>query len=201
MNIIDLLDISAKTGEEISLIHDLYISIDNRMRHFAAEYGIKCPAGCGKCCEKYEPEISQSEAVFAAAWIIKNNPSLSSLFPAIPERKNCIFYNRDNPEHCMIYEARPLLCRAFAFSGLQDKHGKRRYKSCTFMEEKKELAGDFIPLMTREGTRIIFESTESDKPAPLSVAIEKAWQKLSFILLIASIENNPGLNPLNTSAS
>jgi Fe-S-cluster containining protein len=119
--------------------------------------------------------------LFAAFWIIKENSSLTSLFENIENRKNCIFYNDKNDYHCLIYPARPLLCRAFAFSGVLDKYRNHKYITCKFMDKKMEISGSFVPLMTDAGNAILYNS-EMDKPLPLSIAVEKAWQKISFIL-------------------
>ena len=48
------------------------------------------------------------------------------------------------------------------------------------MDVKKELYGDFIPLMTEEGMRILYSNADMKTPEPLSEAVEKAWQKPFF---------------------
>ncbi len=188
MNTFDLLKYFPVICRDINLIDQLYRRIDLKTGLFASDYAIKCPQGCGSCCSIYEPDIYYSEALFAAFWIIKENKSLSSLFQNIENRKNCIFYDDKNDYHCLIYPARPLLCRAFAFSGVLDKYGNHKYKSCKFMDERKEFSGNFVPLMTNEGNTILYNN-DMENPLPLSVAVEKAWQKISFIMNSAAMEN------------
>ncbi len=199
MDINNLLELSGSINENILFINNLYMNFDRRAEKFASENGIECPAGCGNCCRNYEPEISYAEALFAAAWIIKSNAGLSSYFAGIKQRNYCIFFDSENESHCRIYPARPFLCRAFAFSGVKDKNGNHKYKSCKSMDVKKELYGDFIPLMTEEGMRILYSNADMKTPEPLSEAVEKAWQKLSFLILITGFEGNPGFVPMVSS--
>lgn len=35
----------------------------------------KCPEGCGCCCEHFEPDLLENEALYMAAWLIANKPA------------------------------------------------------------------------------------------------------------------------------
>ena len=199
MDITDLIEISEIINKELIFVNQLYNRLDLRTHLFASEYGITCPSGCGSCCQNYEPEISSAEANYAAAWIIKSNAGLSSLFKNISERKTCIFFNPQSPDHCMIYNARPLMCRAFGFSGVKDKYGNHKYKTCGLMEVKKNLTGSYIPIMAEEGITLLNNCTGMEETLPVSEAVDKAWQKLSFLILFSELDDNSGLHPRVTS--
>lgn len=195
MNIIDMPEASDSIRNSLLFTENIYRIFDNKAAAFAAENKISCPQGCGQCCRDFEPEISSLEALYIAAWIIRSGAKLSGQFNILRERKNCIFYDDNSEYHCMIYPARPLLCRAFAFSGIRDKYGIHKYRSCKYMGDKREFSGADIPDMTEEGNALRFYSGQDEKPVPLSVAAEKAWEKLSFFLIISALDSTPGVSP------
>ncbi|MBN2051867.1 MAG: YkgJ family cysteine cluster protein, partial [Spirochaetales bacterium] len=172
---------------DLLFLHSLYADFDTKIERFSREKDIRCPYGCGRCCEEYEPEITPLEALYAAHWISAVKPILAVHFERLASREHCIFYNETDPLHCMIYPARPLLCRAFAYSGTLDKNGAAVYRSCRYMPEKRELREADIPLMTHAGREISFRQG-SPQPRPVSEAVAEAWLKLQLALRYSNLD-------------
>lgn len=108
-----------------------------------------CPEGCGRCCEHFEPDLLENEALYMAAWLIANKPEIAQQvsegkFPryGTPELKldntvsreteRCPFFDPDSPYHCTIYNGRASICRLFGASGSRDKFGNEVWKPCKF---------------------------------------------------------------------
>ena len=157
-----------------------YRDFDKHIDEFSQHCGASCPWGCGTCCTAdYEPEVTEPEAEYAARWIIAQRNDLEQCFQQLDQRDCCIFYDQDNPFHCMIYPVRPIICRGFGFSGYRDKHGGFVYRPCRHMsitpaEEGRCSDG---PLLTDYQVQYTLEYREV---RPISEAIHAAWQKMKF---------------------
>ena len=101
---------------------------------FTGNTCIGCPSSCGSCCERFMPDITEAEATLVAAEILmKENPMKFKRRLENAKGKTtgpCPLYDFDNDHHCMVYEARPLICRLFANSCFPDKNGKPSFRSC-----------------------------------------------------------------------
>ncbi len=156
-----------------------YMDFDRRIEEFSRESGTVCPSGCGICCTSaYEPEVTAGEAEFAARYIIEARPDLETRFEKFEDRQYCIFYDEHNPYHCMIYSARPVICRGFGFSGYTDKNGNFTYRPCRNMEK---VSGDSLfdrgPIISDYQAQYTLDYHEK---LPISEAIFTAWQKLCY---------------------
>ena len=176
-----LFDSPYEIDPDLLFLHSLYAEFDTRIEAFSREKDIRCSFGCGKCCGEHEPHISSLEGLYAAHWVSAVEPSLAIHFERLESRTHCIFFSETNPLHCLIYPARPLLCRAFGYSGTTDKTGSVVYRSCRHMPEKKELKGDGIPLMTSYGRELLCRQATPDT-LPVSESVAGAWHKLQLIL-------------------
>ncbi len=106
----------------------IYESIEIAQERWIGLTPYRCPDGCGKCCAKFEPELTEVEALFLAAWILRNEPSLveenqldSIQFDS--DQAACVLSEPERKFHCRVYGGRPLICRLFAFSGDKAKDG------------------------------------------------------------------------------
>lgn len=176
-----LFDSPYDVDEDLLFLHSLYADFDAKVEAFSREADIRCSFGCGRCCDEHEPGITHLEGLYAAHWIAAVKPHLAARFDRLDSRGGCIFFSPGKPLHCMIYPARPLLCRAFGYSGVTDKQGKRVYRSCRYMPEIKKLEGNYIPLMTLAGTELTCRQ-DARNNGPVSVVVAQAWQKLQLRL-------------------
>jgi Fe-S-cluster containining protein len=133
--------------EELEL---LYARADKAVSAFQATSGLACPFGCGSCCEAFVPDILPLEAEYLAAFLAFKDAGRAYALAArgLEERlredgrRGCPLYADDTPYHCTVYEARPLICRLFAFSAVRDKRGEPSFALCKLMPKPAIDLGD-----------------------------------------------------------
>jgi Fe-S-cluster containining protein len=124
--------------EPLERLHDIYRRIDEAQATWIAATPFRCPSGCGSCCEGFEPDILDVEALYLAAWLARNQPAR---FSAIQSGKagfgeagkGCPLADPAGEYHCTVYGGRPLICRLFAYSGDRGKDGCARFRLCSAM--------------------------------------------------------------------
>lgn len=128
-------------------IHDILVEIEEQYGNIAAvqhdwyeNTRFLCPDGCGSCCEGFEPDLIESEALYMAAWLIENQNDTALLiadgkFPFNNGDKTCPLFNPDSHWHCSIYGGRAFICRLFGASSFYGKDQKRVWKPCRFYPE------------------------------------------------------------------
>lgn len=125
-------------AERLESLAYLYTRADAAVESFARLSGVSCPFGCGSCCEGFVPDILPLEAAYLATFIaLKDRQKAYELAAKglAPRRRDdgrigCPLYADDTPYHCTVYEARPLICRMFAFSAVRDKRGEPAFSVC-----------------------------------------------------------------------
>ena len=150
----------------------VYSRIEEKQREWFEKSKFTCPQGCGKCCENFEPDLLESEALYMAAWLLCNKPEVAKniaegKFPLINVSRetfatfqHCPFFREDIsgtnlPGHCTIYGGRASICRLFGAAGSRDKHGNEVWKPCKFYPAEelaavKTLSGE--PILHRQYT-------------------------------------------------
>jgi uncharacterized protein len=145
----------------IAAVGTVYRRIEVDQRAFladAAERGspLRCPPGCGACCEPFVPDILPVEAAYAAAWILERKPELAREIASWNDRPHappCPFLARtDEGLRCSIYPARFLICRLFGAAGSRDKEGRASFRPCAHMPVPglKVAGGENAPLAGEE---------------------------------------------------
>jgi uncharacterized protein len=134
----------------IAAVGAIYDRIEADQRPFlAAAAGrgapLRCPPGCGSCCEPFVPDILPAEAAYAAAWMHSSAPDLaleSAGWRNRPAGPSCPFLERlEGGSRCAIYPARFLICRLFGASGTRDKEGRAAFRPCARMPLADRPAG------------------------------------------------------------
>ena len=150
----------------------VYSRIEEKQREWFERSKFTCPHGCGKCCEHFEPDLLESEALYMAAWLLCNQPEVAQnvaegKFPLINVSRetfatfqHCPFFREDIsgtnlPGHCTIYGGRASICRLFGAAGFRDKYGNEVWKPCKFYPAEelaavKTLSGE--PILHRQYT-------------------------------------------------
>lgn len=187
-------------AENVRRIFDAYRGLDADIASFQALSGIGCPEGCGRCCEETDPEVTQTEADFIALYLVYSRRD--AIGALNPRHRGCIFYDPFGPLHCTIYGARPLLCRAFAFTSVRDKAGNPIFRYCRHMPA----AGERV--LTAEGINRLFPVSPpeislygiridalSDKGGsgrvPLSQGIARSIGRVLLLKRLASEDESP----------
>lgn len=194
MVISDILPPSLLRDRLLSLA-DLYRRADEAVTAFCTGSGLACPHGCGTCCEGFVPDIMPLEAAMVAVFLAGKDKA-ATWSPAGPGRgQSCPLYAADTPWHCTVYEARPLVCRLFAFSAVRDKRGQSSFALCRLMPAAPGLAvrsasgssiiesfGAEPPYMADFGNEILaLDPNSNGDRAPLPEALSDAMSQVLFL--------------------
>ncbi len=198
-------------GQQILTLDLIFRKISDAQNLFvdqAAKHNIElfCPPGCGTCCHGFMPDVLPVEADYIAFFLLinQNNPGsgqeghFSLLSP-------CPFYAADRPgANCRIYEARPLICRLFGFSGTKTKNGELVYRLCRHMPTPRGLPGRsptqealqgaigaLPPLMSDFAIEILaIDPSKASERKSLSEALPSALARISATLHYCPEEPN-----------
>lgn len=208
--------------DRLTSVHGIYIRAEEALASFRARNGLACPAGCGRCCEGFIPDILPLEASYLAAWLVRNRPERalriadSDTLPA--NLHGCPLYDPDKPDaHCTVYPGRPLICRLFAFSGVRTRTGSSSFSLCRGMPglppprsgarswEGPELEALFgtPPLMSDFGSELEgIVPGDGSRRLPLTEALPPAIRQVLFLVGLGGKDdpgtdgNDPVLPPL-----
>ncbi len=133
----------------------VYDRIEEEQKPWQEATPWRCPEGCGSCCESFEPDILEIEALWMAAWILEQGQGDAGEYPLADAtaarsralcgeetaaealmarnsaKKGCVLARDEGPWFCSVYGGRPLICRLFGFSGDRDKTGRARFRPCS----------------------------------------------------------------------
>lgn len=130
----------------MKVLAEQYERIERETAAFSRETGVACPAGCGECCTAIDFPVSRPEAERVAEFLL-DHPEVLARFlaqeiaPPDAGKVSCPLYDAENAAaHCTVYEARPLLCRSFAFAAHREKDGTPAYAPCRKFREDAALA-------------------------------------------------------------
>ncbi len=188
MHCIDTIPESLLKEKLISLAA-LYGDADRAIRDFTLNVDFRCSFGCGKCCHGFVPDILPLEAAYIAAFLISKNRDTAEaihhggLTPldSLADSPTCPLYLAATPYHCSVYEARPLVCRLFGFSGLRDKYADVSFSLCKYMEGPSALNAE-------RKFRILQNDPRFPVTPPIMSQFGEKLQSLD--------PNNPGLRQL-----
>ena len=182
----------------------LYGRLDRDIERFKKSTGIKCAAGCGRCCENPEVETTVLECLPIAVELWRQNQAEDWLKKAEARQLSgpCVFYqpHPHMPGHgrCSVYPWRPLICRLFGFSANTDKNNQTTFVTCATI--KKLYADQYIETQTRIGKGLSIPAMFSyslevmninpelgKKQLPINEAIKIAIEKVGlFNVLLKS---------------
>ncbi len=182
-------------------LEEVYAALEEEQKKWIEASPFRCPVGCGRCCERFVPDMWEIEALYIAGQLlIEGRDSLFQPSQSFP----CPLYRAEGEFHCTVYETRPLVCRVFGFAGDRDKWGHLRYAPCRHMalEEgqqvvstskmwtEQELVKRFAALppdMTLFARRVqAIEPSWAIEREPLDTALPKALMKLRLYAWFSS---------------
>lgn len=189
-------------------------------RESAKNHGspVACPTRCGDCCAHFVPDLIPIEADRIAYYLLTEKSGMIDHFLAHQHETEavdaaCPFWNPDKPgENCMIYPARPLICRLFGFCSMLDKSGEPAFTLCRQMpppagNEKRRFIGTkimdtvfgFIPPLMVDFSRAIvaLDPTDSGRRTTIDAALIPSLSRVSLVLKFASadLEGSTGETP------
>lgn len=172
----------------------IYEGIESSQRRWIDSTPYRCPAGCGSCCEGFEPELSEIEALYLGAWMIRaEKEGLLETAEASQERVGCVLADLTGEYHCTVYGGRPLICRLFAFSGDRDKSGFPRFRPCSRQNPREETTLNEETLLRRfgvlppimgdfAGEAELLLPTSAGERSPLREALPRAVAKIRYTM-------------------
>ena len=134
---------AASRAELLRDLRGIYGQIDSAIRDFRGQSNLSCPTGCGRCCDHADTEVLPAEAALVAEHILRHCPDIQERLGMRlmqPERVECVFYDSTLPDHCQVYDARPLICRSYGDSAFRDKSGSVFFEVCPYMIGAARLA-------------------------------------------------------------
>ncbi len=123
--------------EALVQIEEAYERIAREQKTWYETAQFFCPDGCGHCCEGFEPDLMEDEALYMAAWLLENQNDIAmelaeNKFPFDNGPKTCRFFNPASPYHCSIYNGRAFICRLFGASSFRSRNGDKTWRPCKF---------------------------------------------------------------------
>lgn len=208
--------------DRLEALAELYHRADEAVSAFCAGSGLACPHGCGTCCEGFVPDVMPLEAAAVAVFLADKDKAAAWSLAGSGRGQSCPLYVADTPWHCSVYEARPLVCRLFAFSAVRDKRGQSSFALCRLMPtapglEARSASGSSIvetfhaepPLMADFGNEILALDPHSNGDrAPLPEALADALSQVLFLVGMKAMneqddhrDDDPDLRPPMPRAS
>ncbi|MBU0937194.1 MAG: YkgJ family cysteine cluster protein [Spirochaetes bacterium] len=194
--------------QRLLTLSGIYLAANTSVSTFGAVSNLSCPSGCGSCCEDFVPDILPVEASMLAVFLAaRDRPAAYALAAGSlgaqefsGGRHGCPLYLADNPYHCPVYEARPLICRMFPFAAVRDKSGLPRFSPCKLMPQAagfdKTAANPLMasaPLFADYGYQLLMIDPDMGAArAPLYQLLPQALAQVLF--LIGLNDNDPGSN-------
>lgn len=193
--------------QRLQTLSEIYDEANQAVRNFSDDSGLNCSFGCGSCCEDFIPDILPVEAAMVAVYLATSQPQRAYQLAALPlepqlfssNRKGCPLYSQDNPYHCSVYEARPLICRMFPFASSRNKHGKLHFSPCSVMpltgtRSRQEEWATSAPSMSDFGYKIL--TIDPDRGNQRKALHELLPGSLAEVLFLIGL--NPSRDPDST---
>lgn len=193
--------------DALRVLAETYDEADALMAAWAGAQGVACPPGCGLCCETFVPDVQPIEAEYLARHLLSRRPAAAALVLSraqTPAAVGCPFHDPSSAAHCSVYEARPLVCRLFAFAGTRRKNGGWAFRLCRHMAAPARWAGAREvsdashshlaqpPMMSDIEARVQgLRSADSGRRGPLPDAVREALERLLLREAYGGCDNEP----------
>ncbi len=117
-------------------VQTIYRRLDRRLATFRRRSGLACPPGCGECCGSTEVEATVLELLPLALDLCRRGKAeeVMDRLHSGREPERCLLFS-EQPlgcfgGHCTVYPRRPLLCRLFGFSSMENREGRPELVAC-----------------------------------------------------------------------
>lgn len=124
---------------KVQLVESLFYQLEQESAEFQQSSGIRCVAGCGKCCTYPDVEASPLEFLPWAFHLFLNGEAEKMLIKLDNTKSlTCLIYQPSSiidQGSCGNYKYRGLICRLFGFAANTDKYGKLRLATCKIIKE------------------------------------------------------------------
>lgn len=184
---------------------DLFSRLDAETEAFSAASGLRCPDGCGACCDTPNVYSTAVELEPLARALVAEGRAEAALEQAAARGQGtCIFYasHGGGQGRCTVYGLRPMICRLFAFAAVRNKHGQPELAGCKVhkatqpeaMARAHELvsSGFPVPLMSAWQQQAAELGTSATGAlVPINHAIQEALERALFAASLSAAEAEP----------
>jgi Fe-S-cluster containining protein len=183
----------------IPALIELFSRLEAETAAFAGTSGLRCPDGCGACCESPNVYTSAVELEPLAEELVARGEAEAALDRAAAAGPGqCVFYASHGPGlgRCTVYALRPMICRLFGFAAVRDKQGQPELAGCRVHKAAQPEAmaharalvagGHPVPMMTdwqQQATELGTSATGA--LVPINQAIQQALERALFAAALA----------------
>ncbi|OEK02653.1 hypothetical protein BFP97_14475 [Roseivirga sp. 4D4] len=120
---------------KVKAVEKIFASLDQEITALQTTSGLRCIAGCGKCCFKPDVEATPLEFLPFAFHLYLTN-RIEEKYDLLLERVSSICTIFEPQESslvngsCSEYKFRGLICRLFGYSAVRNKYGKTSFVTC-----------------------------------------------------------------------
>ena len=181
---------------------DLYSHVDKLVAEFQITSGLRCPSGCGSCCQTSDVEATVPEMLPLAVEIFRDGQAeywLERLKD--PERSfRCALFSENRvgngDGYCRYYAQRPVLCRLFGFSSVRNRNGKKILALCRQMKQfSPEIVGqaleisDQAPCFSEIYTWVYdLDPAQGARPLPINMALAAAIERVGLQMTLGHFQ-------------
>jgi Fe-S-cluster containining protein len=186
----------------IPVIGELFSRLEAETSAFAGASGLRCPDGCGACCESPNVYTSVVELEPLAQELVARGEAEAALDRAAQAAGAgpgpCVFYASHGPGlgRCTVYALRPMICRLFGFAAVRNKQGQPELAGCRVhkaaqpevMEHARAMVagGQPVPMMTDWQQQAAELGTSATGAlVPINQAIQQALERALFAAALA----------------
>jgi Fe-S-cluster containining protein len=183
----------------IPALIELFSRLEAETAAFAGTSGLRCPDGCGACCESPNVYTSAVELEPLAEELVARGEAEAALDRAAAAGPGqCVFYASHGPGlgRCTVYALRPMICRLFGFAAVRDKQGQPELAGCRVHKAAQPEAmaharalvagGHPVPMMTDWQQRAAELGTSATGAlVPINQAIQQALERALFAAALA----------------
>ena len=182
--------------EIVSRVMDLYARMDKSVVEFQLKCGLRCPAGCGSCCQSEDVHVTVLEMLPIAHEILCNGAGADWLerLAGQPQSSACILFSEQPAEesagHCRFYSRRPVLCRLFGFAAVRTRTGIKALSVCRHIKETDPQGAAAAMVQAEEAPCFVHYSAQlyaldpvlGTRLMPINTALQHAVERLGLNL-------------------
>lgn len=186
---------------QLHQIVQLYQELDQITCDVSNLFSVKCPDGCGECCNTASKniEVTITQMLPLCVYLFQENTYQLWLDKA--PKDNCLFYetkSNHNNGCCALYEYRPLVCRLFGYSFIKNKYGAIVPVACSTLKKqynaKNELTAintDCFPLINAFSLQLMtIDPLLSSKRYAINDAFAEAMEYVILTIEFASCDTS-----------
>jgi Fe-S-cluster containining protein len=179
--------------EIVSQVMDLYACIDKAVAEFQLRSGLRCPAGCGRCCPTADVRVTVLEMLPIAHEILCNHDAgvWMDRLAAQPIPERCALYSEKgiaDAGHCTFYGHRPVLCRLFGYAAVRSRTGAQALSVCKWIRQNAPRAAaaamalaEEAPCFVDYGSRVYaLDPVLGNGLLPINTALRRAIERLGL---------------------